>query len=296
MTGPAGSGSYSTVQKFKHRRTGEGLAIKTLHNVYSEKDTRQVLREIGILEICDHKNIVQLVEAFTVDEDDQSMHLVIFPWAPCTLTSFVRLNNAKRQNRCPWFEPGTPDSDRVVYRILSELADAVGYLHARSIKHKDLKPENILFYREGTSQVTPMITDFGVSKPYIPGAKTNYKDSTYVYLAPEQHTSKASTLQSDIWQLGCCFAQLLAVAKGGTSTHEQLETSFNRDDPNCSCCIAGEHGLFMKALADICVPGGGAFRKAYAITTGMLDLDPAGRLDIEEVRSALSRLPGLNRA
>jgi serine/threonine protein kinase len=284
-TATVGKGSYGTVQKFNHRRGGEPLAIKTVHKIFSDEDARKVLREIGVLEVCHHKNIIQLVEAFTLEEDDQSMHLVIIPWAPCTLESFLHLNDTKRQNRCPWFEPGSLKSDRSIYRIMYELADAVSYLHGRSIKHKDLKPENILLYREGTSQVTPLITDFGVSKIYMLNAKTNYQDSTYIYLAPEQHNMKASTLESDIWQLGCCFAELLAVAKGGTSTYRKLgDNSFRRE--GSSWCIAGEHGQFMKALAEICIPSNATLKRAYVITAGMLALDPADRLDIEVVKTA----------
>ncbi|KAK0752957.1 kinase-like domain-containing protein [Schizothecium vesticola] len=65
--------------------------------------------------------------------------------------------------------------------------------------HKDLKPDNILLLYEGTRHITPVIADVGTSKVYILRARTNYKDSTYEYLAPEQHNMQPSTLRSDIW-------------------------------------------------------------------------------------------------
>jgi len=96
-----------------------------------------------------------------------------------------------------------------------ELADAVTYLHANQIKHKDIKPENILLYREGNvAEITPLITDFGVSKVFSKDALTNYTDSTRSYLAPEQLHKESSTLKADIWQLGCSFAYLLALVAG----------------------------------------------------------------------------------
>ncbi|GAB1314509.1 Serine/threonine-protein kinase H1 [Madurella fahalii] len=281
-------GSNATVQKVNHKRTGEALAMKTFNKIFSEKEMTKIIRELGVLEVCDHKNIVQLVEAFKLQDDDQSMHLVITPWAPCTLSTFLCMSNAQRKARCPWFEPGAPESDRCISRIMSGLADGVGYLHSLPVKHKDLKPDNILLCHEGGKHVTPLITDVGVSKPYIPGARTNYKDSTYEYLAPEQHDGKASTLESDIWQLGCCFAELLAVAKAGSSAYEKLQNSFIREDGNCTCSIAGEHGHFMRALAEICTAGRATLRRAYIITTAMLDLDPSIRPDIESIRATLS--------
>ncbi len=44
----------------------------------------------------------------------------------------------------------------------------------------------MLLYQEGTSHVTPLVIDFGVGKISMAKTKTNYKDSTYMYLAPEE--------------------------------------------------------------------------------------------------------------
>lgn len=277
------------VQRVNHKGSGEALAMKTFQNVFSEKDMKEILRGLRVLEVCDHKNIVQLVEAFRLQDDDPSMHLVMAPWAPCTLSTFLRMSKEQRKARCPWFKPGAPESDRCIYRIMSGLADGVGYLHSLPIKHKDLKPDNILLYREGGDDVTPLITDVGVSKVYRPGAKTNYDDGTYEYLAPEQDKLEASTLESDIWQLGCCFAELLAVAKAGTSAYEKLQDSFKREEGGCACSIAREHEPFMRTLAEICTAGRSTLRCAYIITTAMLDTDPTIRPNIESVRATLSK-------
>ncbi|KAH7133060.1 kinase-like domain-containing protein [Dactylonectria estremocensis] len=285
------SGSYGTVQKVNHKRSGEALAMKSFQNVFSDKMTRKILREVAVLEVCVHRNIVKLVEAFRLEDDDQSIRLVMAPWAPYTLMNFLHNSDIKRKECCPWFEPNSPKSDRCIYRIMNELADAVQYLHGLSIKHKDLKPENILLNYEGSNRITPLITDVGVSKIYVQGGSTNYKDSTYEYLAPEQHAREESSLRSDIWQLGCCFAEIIVVAKGGTSACDKLHDSFINDDGNCLCSIATEHEPFMQALADICMPGNAGQKRAYGIITRMLDLDPSTRSSIDLVKAALTRLP-----
>lgn len=263
--------------------------MKTFTHVFSERDKSKVLRELGVLEICHHKNIVELVDALSLDED-QSIRLVISPWAPCSLSLFLRMWDLKREKTCPWFVPGKPESIRCVYRIMYELADGVAYFHERSIKHKDIKPDNILLYNEDCLDVTPLITDVGVSKIYTPGGKTNFKDSTYQYLALEQHQMESSTLACDIWQLGCCFAELLAVCSGGTTAHDRLVDSYMRDDPNCTCSIALEHGPFTRALHSICVKDNTGTSEAYPIVIAMLSLDPADRPDIRFVKSHLKRL------
>lgn len=286
------SGSYGTVQKVNLKHRAEPLAMKTFHNVFKGNATRKVLREIGVLEVCHHRNIVRLVEAFKVEEEEHCIRLVIRPWAPYTLTNFLHATDSRRKMRCPWFEPRSSKSDSCIRRIMYELADAVGYLHGRSIKHKDLKPDNILLHREEGDRVTPLITDVGISKIYIHGASTNPQDSTWAYLSPEQHDGTGCTLKSDIWQLGCCFAELQGLAVGGTSTYQLLHGSFNREEENCSCSIALEITPFIESLAGLCLRGSTAQKRTYGIITGMLDTDPAVRLDIGSVRAAISKLPG----
>jgi serine/threonine protein kinase len=284
------SGSFGTVQRVNHRRTGEAFAMKRFQDA-KEKDKKKILREIGVLEVCFHKNLVELIEAFQLEEDGE-IRIVMSPWAPLTLLKFLNLSDIQRKKRCPWFSPGSADSDRCMFRIMYELADAINYLHGRSIKHKDLKPCNILLLHEGTNRITPLITDAGTSKVQIPGAKTNYVDSTYEYLAPEQHDKKSSTLQADIWQAGCCFAEILAVTIGGTKTREKLVDSYIREERDCSCCIAKEHGPFTRTLADICnlKRGNSAIKRVHGLVIAMLDLDPSNRPEIGKVREQLARV------
>ncbi|KAL7941737.1 kinase-like protein [Trichoderma barbatum] len=291
-TGEVFSGSYGTVQKVSHKRCGDPLAMKTFHGVYSVKQVKKILKEIGILEVCSHKNIVRFVHAFRTDDDDQSIRFVMAPWAPYTLLRFLYSPDVKRKARCPWFQLNSTQSSRCIYRIMYELADAVAYLHGHGIKHKDLKPDNILLHQEESEYPTALITDVGISKIYKPGAPTNFKDSTYEYLAPEQHAMKESTFKSDVWQLGCCFASILAVAQKGQLGYEELQDSFIRDDENCQCSIALEYPSFTTTFGAICMQGNSAQKKAYAVVVGMLELDPQLRPSIDLVKAALLKLPG----
>ncbi|TFA98821.1 Cell division control protein [Trichoderma ghanense] len=288
--GEAYSGSYGTVQKVVHKRTGELLAMKTFRNVFSNKQRDAILREIGILEVCAHRNIVRFVEAFSTEDDDQVIRLVMSPWAPYTLFRFLNCSDVKRKTSCPWFQPDPAQSSRHIYRIMYELADAVAYLHGHGIKHKDIKPDNILLYQEASEFPTAFITDVGVSKIYKPGGPTNFIKSTYAYLAPEQHAKKESSLRSDVWQLGCCFAEILAVAKSGLSGYVELHESFNRDDGDCACSIALEHPSFTAAFGAICMRGSAALKKAYAVAAEMLELEPQDRPTIDRVKRLLNEI------
>lgn len=282
-------GSYGTVRKVKNKIATEEFAVKMFEDVRPSQRNK-ILREVGVLELCLHRNIVQLVEAFEVDDVPDSIHIVMAPWAPYTLLKFLQNSDHLRKARCPWFEPDTLTSDQCIYRVLLELADGVGYLHESSIKHKDIKPDNILLYQPESKSVIPIIADVGVSKVYSIGAGTDYIGSTYSYLSPEQLSSRESSLKSDIWQLGCCFAMLLAVARGGTSALDTLWSSFSKTDEHRSCNIAMEISSFMETLRGICLPGNRAQKHIYKVVIMMLDQDPATRLEIGVVRTEIQKL------
>ncbi|KAM5356521.1 hypothetical protein ACJ41O_003167 [Fusarium nematophilum] len=301
----AGKGSFGIVRKMIRKRTGEALALKTF---FEHSEREKVLHEIGILEVCDHPGIVKLVEAFTIEGDDNTIHgdtidddtvnddtihIVMSPWAPYTLERFLGASDTKRRDQCSWFEPGSAQSDRHVYRIMWQLADAVGYLHNKSIKHKDIKPDNILLHRPSSEDRRALLTDVGVSKVVYPGGSTKFYDASYIYLAPEQVAKKESSLPADIWQLGCCFALLVAVGKGGSSAYRKMWNSFSRDGEDCSFQIALEHKYFMRSFREVCFCGGAEKPTdsiAWNLVSKMLDPNPGTRFTIDTVLKYLKAL------
>lgn len=285
------AGSYGTVRKVRHRKTKEPYAQKTFQKVFSHRDRQKILKELALLELCLHKNTIQLIDAYEVDCEPHNIHIVTTPWAPYTLLEFIRSSDTNRKASCPWFEPARLKSDTCIYRMMYEIAEAVCYLHRHSIKHKDIKPDNILLFREQTRALTPILTDVGKSKVFRPGSTTDYVKSSYQFLAPEQLNLQDSSLKADIWQLGCCFAMILAVSRGGTPSSDTLWSSFEHTDERCSCNIATESGPFMQTLKSICIPGDVAQEHAHSVTCRMLELNPLARIDVGVVKIELESLP-----
>lgn len=281
-----GHGAFGKVQRVIHRQTGKAFAMKTFEVVLSVSAKKSILQEILILKYCHHPNIVRLIEAFSL-ESTSKMAIVIEPWAPYTLWKFLINTDAERDKACPWFDPASPRSTQVVLRIMHGIVLAIVHFHHRSVKHKDLKPENILLFEPGTADIAPLITDVGVSKLSFHGAPTNFTKSTYQFLAPEQIRHEESTLKADVWQLGCCFALLLAVAHGGASAFRQLWGVIDSD--TSSCQVAHEHPRFMEIFKRV-YRRGGAKESVFKLITGMLHVDPSERLTIIQVEAMVQAL------
>ncbi|KAH7178633.1 kinase-like domain-containing protein [Fusarium sp. MPI-SDFR-AT-0072] len=169
---PIAKGSFGAVVRVEHKKNSEELAMETFFC-----NDRSKILQIGVLEVCNHPNIVKLVEAFTVA-------------------------NGERYEEDNGFSPSSPQSDLCIYRIMKKLAQAVAHIHGRSIKHKYIKPDNILLHEPNSPNICPLLTDVGVSKVFIRWGSTNFDDCSYIFLAPEQVARLESNLRADI-----CFCR-----------------------------------------------------------------------------------------
>jgi serine/threonine-protein kinase len=88
-------------------------------------------------------------------------------------------------------------------RVLSELADALGYAHGRGVVHRDIKPENILLEQP---KAVVRLTDFGVAKGLSSSSALTTEGAvigTPHYMSPEQASGRADVgTRSDIYAMG----------------------------------------------------------------------------------------------
>ena len=104
---------------------------------------------------------------------------------------------------------GTPLPLDYAMGILTPIAAALDYAHARGIVHRDIKPQNILMTRDGM----PVLTDFGLAKIVGPGSGMTQAGSlmgTAEYIAPECAAgAEVAGPAADQYALGLIAYQML---------------------------------------------------------------------------------------
>ncbi|KAL0756620.1 hypothetical protein Bca101_094288 [Brassica carinata] len=216
-----GTGSFGVVFQAKCLETEEKVAIKKVL-----QDKRYKNRELQIMRMLDHPNVVELKHSFfsTTEKDELYLNLVL-EYVPETIyrasRSFTKMN---QQMPLIFIQLYT-------YQVLTnaclknQICRAVNYLHrALGVCHRDIKPQNLLV-NDVTHEVK--ICDFGSAKMLIPGEPNiSYICSRY-YRAPELIFGATEyTTAIDMWSVGCVMAELFLghpLFPGETSVDQLVE-------------------------------------------------------------------------
>ena len=215
-----GGGSYGKVFQASELGTRRQFAIKKL---YLRPDARAEciisLRELDMMASFQHPHLMPLTDAIlripptvpeiTDDGREDNISLVM-PCGDCTLHDKIRQK--------------APLAERKAY--LWQMLSGLHYLHQHNIIHRDLKPENFLLF--GTQL---KISDFGMSRYYIACEKRSPGLVTAWYRAPEIFYQQPYGLASDIWSLGCIWAETISGQPlvDGHSTKDRQTDHYNRE-------------------------------------------------------------------
>ncbi|CAO2840268.1 unnamed protein product [Amaranthus hypochondriacus] len=150
-----GSGSYAKVVLYRSSIDGKHYAIKVFHKSHllkqrvapSETAMTDVLREVLIMKVVSHPNIVNLVEVID-DPDTDHFYMV--------------LEYVEGKWDCDGSGPPGGLGEGFARRYLRDIVSGLIYLHSHNIVHMDIKPQNLLVTRNGTVK----IADFSVSQVF----------------------------------------------------------------------------------------------------------------------------------
>lgn len=186
-----GQGTFGKVKVATHVLTGEKVAVKILEKERIEdvNDVERVAREIHILKMIRHPNIIQLYE---IIETPKQLYLIMEYASGGELFDYIVTNSRiKELEACILFQ---------------QIIAGVEYITKLNIVHRDLKPENLLL--DHKKQIK--IVDFGLSNTYKPGTLLKTACGSPCYAAPEMIAGKKYVgSQVDIWSCGVILYALI---------------------------------------------------------------------------------------
>ncbi|OBA74698.1 serine/threonine protein kinase [Mycobacterium sp. 1554424.7] len=201
------------------------------------------------------------------------------------------------------YPSGMPKDD--VVEIISAVADALDYAHARGLLHRDVKPANILL-TDPSPRRRVLLADFGIARELgdISGlTATNMLVGTTAYCAPEQLQGLDVDGRADQYALGCTAFDLLAGSAPFRHSNPAVVITqhLSAPPPNVSERrpeLADLDGAIAKALAKkpedrypTCAEfaaalGSGLNTAASAVTAGPTSVIPAPTAVIPKPKSA----------
>lgn len=189
-----GHGNFGTVRlatSLSHSPDME-VAIKSVSKAKIKDDMFFLKRELDILMVVDHPNIIRYYESY---EDDRYIHIV---QELCTGGDILDR-----------FTYAGPFNEKTVSELMRKIFSAVNHMHSQYICHRDIKVENFLFKSRDPAAEVKMI-DFGMSSKFGKnGEALNTMVGAPNYLAPEMLNAKYGK-ECDVWSLGVMLFYLLS--------------------------------------------------------------------------------------
>ncbi len=197
ILGPLGQGGMARVYRAFQPSLRREVAIKVIDARLAAHESfrARFRREAEVLARLEHPNILPV---FDYGESDGTAYIVYRYIAGGELKGLLGR--------------ALPVADAV--RLLTPVASALDFAHARGIVHRDIKPGNILLTEDGT----PIVADFGLARileaglgadapPTVTGSDVTL--GTPAYMAPEQVMGRDIDGRTDQYALGIVAYQML---------------------------------------------------------------------------------------
>lgn len=266
------------------------IAIKKMREPFFDPHhARRIFREIKLLQLMRHDNIICALDIYTPDEENDFRDVYV-------VTEFAgrSLYRILKQQRD--FGRRVLTEEHIKF-IIYQIIRALKYIHSANIIHRDLKPGNLAL----TDDSDLMILDFGLAR------SLEKKDTTltqYVqtrwYRSPEVIYWKIDsyTNLADMWSVGCIAAELLTgdplfpgddvnaqyqrITQLCGSPDEELLTKIENDNSSAMKAVIQSYKVYKRRN----------FREVFSahnppddlidLIERLLVLDPEKRITVEE--------------
>ncbi|CAL5042032.1 unnamed protein product [Urochloa decumbens] len=188
-----GQGTFAKVKFAVDADTGAAVAMKVLdkETILTHRMLHQIKREISIMKIVRHPNIVRLNEVLA---GKTKIYIILE-----LVTGGELFDKIARHGKL---------CENEARKYFQQLIDAIDYCHSKGVYHRDLKPENLLLDARGNLKVS----DFGLSTLSQNGVGLLHTTcGTPNYVAPEVLGSNGyDGSAADVWSCGVILYVLMA--------------------------------------------------------------------------------------
>ncbi|KAH6938611.1 hypothetical protein HPB50_011051 [Hyalomma asiaticum] len=209
-----GQGTFGEVFKAGHKQTKKLVALK---KVLMENETEgfpiTALREIKILQLLKHENVVNLIEICRTKTTPfnrcKATFYLVFDFCEHDLAGLLSNINVK-------FSLGE------IKKVMQQLLNGLYFIHINKILHRDMKSANILITKAGVLK----LADFGLARAFSFSKPNRYTNRvvTLWYRPPELLLGERNYGPPvDMWGAGCIMAEMWTrspIMQGSTEQHQ----------------------------------------------------------------------------
>lgn len=212
-----GQGTFGEVFKAGHKQTKKLVALKKVL-MENEKEGFPItaLREIKILQLLKHENVVNLIEICRTKATPfnrcKATFYLVFDFCEHDLAGLLSNINVK-------FSLGE------IKKVMQQLLNGLYFIHSNKILHRDMKAANILITKAGVLKLADfgLARAFSLSKTGQPNRYTN-RVVTLWYRPPELLLGERNYGPPvDMWGAGCIMAEMWTrspIMQGNTEQHQ----------------------------------------------------------------------------
>ncbi|KAJ4107868.1 hypothetical protein NW760_008714 [Fusarium oxysporum] len=222
-----GSGTTMTVFKCLWKSKNKAVAVKRVnlgialgqsqHEAHSQKYSgllKSLLREMRVMNHPWCKAHPNFVELLGISWDAVTSDGGISSYRPAMIVELAdpttpQLRDLVKSSRYPL----DLKDQRMMFDLLTDVAEGVTMLHAMKIVHGDLKPDNILLFRT-KDRLVAKLSDFGFCSPFTDieykiGGTPYWNAPECMPDAPEELRAFRKTITRDLYSFGLVMAYSL---------------------------------------------------------------------------------------
>lgn len=190
-----GRGGMADVYLGYDPRFERDIAVKVFKRGEDEDLLRRFIREARLMGSLHNTHLIPVYDTGEINIDGYLQYYIVMPYMPGgTLRERIR---------------GKPLSLAETCRSLSDIADALDYIHSQGIIHRDIKSSNVLLDAEGRCY----IADFGIARTSTQATQMTSTGSvlgTVDYIAPELFDGNhKADVRSDLYSLGVLLYEMV---------------------------------------------------------------------------------------